>query len=126
MIQVLGERWPRAAFDGIDDDRDCWYEHSSGIGGRFTATLTFVVREEKCLVFLDRAADRGAELILPQYVGMRSGLQQRARVGGIVLQIVVDRAVKIVGARLGDDVDDAAERPAVFRRRNCCSPRGIR
>src|SRR5208282_3771295 len=50
-----------------------------------------------------------------QLIGQGRRLQQRACVGVAVLQVVVYRAVNLVGARLGHDVDDTAERAAIFR-----------
>ena len=89
-------------------------EQRGGICGGFPAALAFIVGEEEGFVFLDGAADGGAELILAQGIGLRSDLQERAGIGGAVLEIVVERAVEIVAAGFGDDVDDAAEGAAVF------------
>src|ERR1700690_1917040 len=82
---------------------------------RFGAALAFVIGEEESLVPNERTAKSGAELILLKAKRRRSWLQQRPRVGRAVLQVFVYRPVKVVGAGFGDDVDDPAYRPAVFR-----------
>src|ERR1700746_1439670 len=47
-----------------------------GICGRFGAALTFVVREDERLVFVDRTTEPSAKLILAKNVGVRCGLQK--------------------------------------------------
>ena len=87
----------------------------------FPAPLALVVQEEERLVLFTGAAEGAAELILAQRFGdgrvrgSCGGLQERAGVEGVVLQIVVERTVQIVGAGLGDDVDDAAHGAALLR-----------
>ena len=90
------------------------FEQRGRICGSFAAALAFVVGEEEGLVLLDGTANGGAELILAQGLGLRRDLQERTGVRGAVLQVIVNRTVQIVGAGLGDDIDDAAERAAVF------------
>ena len=55
----------------------------------------------------DRAAERSAELVLRERVRIRRGeLEEVARVERVVPPVLEDLAVKLVGARSGDDVDD--------------------
>ena len=75
-------------------------EQRGRICGSFAAALAFVVGEEEGFVFLDGAADGGAELILAQGIGLRRDLQERAGIGGAVLQVIVERAVEIVARRI--------------------------
>src|ERR1700723_3611103 len=89
-----------------------WLEQRGRIRGSFTATLPFVIGEEESFIFLDGSADGGAELILAQGIGLRGDLQERAGIGGAVLQVVVERTVEVVAAGLGDDIYDAAESAA--------------
>ena len=79
--------------------------------------LLVVGEEEEGLVADDRAAQRGAELVLPEIGAEAAGPAAGEAVGeigreGVVLAEVVRRAAQPVGARLGDDVEEPAARPA--------------
>src|SRR5215467_3688474 len=64
--------------------------------------ISFKVREEESLVFLDRPAKRCAELIALE--GRRgSKIKVVGSVEGVVAEKFVGRAVELVGARLGDN-----------------------
>ncbi len=77
------------------------------------AALAFIVDEEEGLVLLDWPAERSTKLILPEGIETRQR-EDRASVSGIVLQVIVSGAMHLVGSGLGDNVDDAAERPPVL------------
>ena len=83
------------------------------IGRRLRQTLALIVGEEECLVFLNGGAERGAKLIAVILIVLGLG-QKGAGVGGRILCIAIDRTVRIVGARLGDYVHDAAEGAAIL------------
>src|ERR1019366_702376 len=77
--------------------------------------LTFVVEEEEGLVFYNRTAQRSAELVVGERVlGLTHKIEIVAsaeRAAAVVLQ---RRAVQLVRAALGDDVDDGATVAAVL------------
>ena len=68
---------------------------------RLRPPLALVVDEEKEFVFFDRAAEGAAELALVKRIRLRGRLQERARVEGLVAEILVGRAMPIVRPRLG-------------------------
>ena len=111
-VEIFGSD-AQSGLGGIDQVQ-VLIEHA-GEGGRFGAPLAFVIREEKYFVLLDGAAECGAELILAKNIRIGRRLEERTRVGRVVLQVIVNRTVQFVAARFGDDVDDAAESAAVFR-----------
>ena len=80
---------------------------------RLLAHLPFVVAEEEGPIGGERRAEGRAELVLVEDVGLRR-IQHRPRVQLVVHPEVVQRPVGPVGARLGDDVDEAAEGAAVL------------
>src|SRR5262249_17050697 len=93
--------------------------------------LSFIVDEKEGPIFLDRPTESGAELVLPQDAQQRASARGHipwhstgARIGGgenalgvqsVVAEEVVRRAMKFVGATLGNDVDDATHRAAKLR-----------
>jgi len=100
-----------------------------GDGGRGNAekdrivdrvALRVVVGEEEVLLPNDRAAE--AEAVLIEVIGTLDARRRLNRVDVVVgvvapvAQEIEGRAVKLVGARLGDDVDDGAARAAVLGR----------
>src|SRR5258708_26868998 len=98
---------------GIINRRDVC-EQSRIVGGRFGASLSLVIGEDKCLVFSDRSANGAAKLILPQQVEAGRG-ENADGVEFVITKIVVKRTVDVVGAALGDDVYDARIVSAKFR-----------
>src|SRR5208282_5774868 len=68
----------------------------------FTKTKTFVVAEEKCLVVLDRAADRSAELVAFQR--LHAGGKEAFCVHRVVPRKFPGGAVKRIRARARNDV----------------------
>ena len=71
-------------------------------------TETFPVKVEEGAIFDDWSADAGAVLVLTQF-GLAAGvLEEAAAIEDVVAEVLVCRAVECVGARAGDDVDDAA------------------
>jgi hypothetical protein len=81
--------------------------------GGLTLTVAFIGEEEEGLVAPvvevrneDGAADSDTELILPQRIDR--GEEVIPGVEGRVAEELPDGAVELVGAALGDDVDDAA------------------
>ena len=85
-----------------------------GISGRLSQPLALVIGEEKSLVLLDRPTQRGSELASAILIVLR-GLQERARIGGLVAEITVQRTMQVIGARLGNHVDDSAQGAPVLR-----------
>ena len=75
--------------------------------------LAFVVDKVESTVFADRPAQSSAELVLPQNVEARLS-EDRLGIERVVLEVFVDRAMHLVGAGLGDDIDDATQGPTVF------------
>src|SRR5258708_12197905 len=84
---------------GIINRRDVC-EHSRIVGGRFGASLSLVIGEDKCLVFSDRSANGAAKLILPQHVEAGRG-ENADGVEFVITKIVVKRTADVVGAALG-------------------------
>src|SRR4029077_8959646 len=80
--------------------------------------LPVVASEEEQLVFLDWAADGTAELI--EMVGLllrtRAVIAKRVGVHPFVAVKLEGRAVELVGAGLGDDIDGPATRAADLSR----------
>ena len=72
----------------------------------------FIRKEEKGAVFLDRASECSAELIL--ILLRRDWVEVSFCVQNGVAEIFVNIAVELVGARLCDDVDDGAGVATVF------------
>src|SRR5208337_3040847 len=63
--------------------------------------LAFVVAEEKGLVFDNRSAQRAAELVVVEGgFGSGGGVEEVARVHGVVAQIIRRRPVQFVGSGL--------------------------
>src|SRR5437764_2642654 len=109
--QVL-RRNAQADLKGIDGSQVLHQQR--WIGRRLSAPLPFIIQKEKRLVFADGAAQRPAKLVLAQDVESRLG-QNGFCVGSIVLKVVVDGAMNIVSAGLGDDIHNAAQGASVFR-----------
>ena len=63
-----------------------------------------VAEEEEGAVARERSAERAAELVAVE-VGLVVGVEEVARVERVVAVELVDAAVELVGARLGQDVD---------------------
>ena len=61
-------------------------------------TKSFVIDEEKCFAFLDRAAKSGPELILLVRRFLRGNDEERRSVEDIVAKIFEDISVESVGA----------------------------
>ena len=55
-------------------------EKHGRVSRRLAAPLAFIVHEEEGLFFAHGASEREAELILPQHVRLRRGLQKRSGV----------------------------------------------
>src|SRR5439155_20153102 len=77
----------------------------------FCISLLIVGDEVEELVLHDRSAERGAELMLSE-IGLQSKACMR-RIGRerSIFAEVVHGSVHLVGATLGDDVDESATRP---------------
>jgi len=84
------------------------------VGRRFSPPLSFVIGEDKRFIFLDRAADGAAKLILPQHIEAGRGKNANG-VEFVITKIVVKGTMQVVGATLGDDVYDACGGSAKFR-----------
>src|SRR5215813_3083357 len=84
-----------------------WIGEYDGAGANLVVTL--VVGEKEQLVLLDGSAD--AEAVLPAHKeGIRiEGIAPQRRIGGhiVIAEEKEAAAVKLVGARAGDDVDGA-------------------
>src|SRR5580704_18520767 len=75
--------------------------------GAFALALTFVGAEEKGLIVNDGSAERAAEIIVDELrLRGANGIEEIAGIEERVAVIFVERTVKLVGAGLGDDVDD--------------------
>ena len=85
-----------------------------GIGDRrpVAAPLAFVVEEEERLVLLDRPSERTAEDVVAKRGDARR--EERARVQGVVAEIVVERTVEIIGPRPRAHDDQAVPGAAEF------------
>ena len=77
--------------------------------------LSFISEEKEQLVFDDRAAERAAEIVVVETrlrvrraVGLQFRIEVIAGVEGGVAIVLVERTVKLIGARARDDVDDRA------------------
>ncbi len=79
----------------------------------FTAALAFIVAEKERAVFTDGAAQCKPELVLPQFVEAW-GCQFAAGIHRIIAEIVIQRAMEIVGPALSNDIDDPANRASGF------------
>jgi hypothetical protein len=91
--------------------------HGRQIGLALADPVALVIEEVERLVFDDRAAHCAAELMLAE-IGLRpSGavVEEVVGVERVVAEEFEDAAVRLVGARLDLQVDDAAERMAELR-----------
>src|SRR5207253_3206177 len=70
-----------------------------------TPALPFIVAKKEGAVFPDGTAQGNAKLVLPQLV-QAGGCQFALCVHRIIAEIFIERAMKVIGAALGDDVDD--------------------
>src|ERR1700704_3918733 len=88
QYRVAGWKWTREAewCKLRCDGRKEYLRIRGGLG----AALAFVVYEEESLVFFDRPAQGGSELILAQDIGERRRLQERAGIHGVILKIFID------------------------------------
>src|SRR5882762_450551 len=78
-----------------------------------TAALAFIVAEKECAVFPDGATQGKPKLVLPQLV--QAGRRQFATgIHCIIAEVFVQRAMQIVGAAFGNDVDDASNGTSGF------------
>src|SRR5262249_53211646 len=91
----------------------------------------FEIEKEECLVFAYRPANRKA-IVIPSGARPRvrlTGLERISCVERFVHEIVVDRAVVLVGSRLHRDVEDTAADLTIFRskvaRLNCDFLNGV-
>ena len=95
-------------------------QHSQVVGQearirwRFSPALPLVVHEQERSIFANGSAQSPAELILAKRKDLGPRLQKGARVGRTALQVLIDRTVQRIGARLGHNVHDAAERSSIF------------
>ena len=83
---------------------------------RLCTPLAFIVEEVKGLVFFERAAQRGAKLVLLEPVKARRR-QQRFGIELVVHEVFVNRAVNVVRPGLGDDIHDPAQRATILGRK---------
>ena len=91
--------------------------HGGECGYTLIVAETFVVAEEEDLVLADRPANGGAELVLPQWQGLR--LKIVTRVDSVIAQEVPQRAMELVRARARDDVGRRAQGVGRTRRLHC-------
>src|SRR5208337_875103 len=74
---------------------------------------TLVVKEEKCLVLPDGPADGKSEIVSFQSCDRRViRVEPIVGVGGGIAQEFVNAAMKLIGARAGNHVDDGSARKA--------------
>src|SRR5437773_113894 len=88
-------------------------EHDLGKPVRLLANLTLVITKEERPVSRDRTAQGSAELVLLERIFTRT-VENRPRRKRVVHPELVQRSGSLIGAGLGDDVDEAAERAAVL------------
>ena len=90
---------------------------AEGDGRRDVLHEFFVVVKEEQFVFLDGAAEIGAEVVeaVARTLGPEVVVRPRVGVQRLIAHVVENRGVKVVGAGLGDDVDHRAAARAVFR-----------
>src|SRR5205807_5142143 len=88
--------------------------HRRQIGRALIDVVALIVEKEEGFVFRDRAAERAAELALPEigFVTPRAVVEEVVGVENAVAEELEAAAVDDVGARLDLQVDDAAERAA--------------
>src|SRR6185369_7011545 len=89
--------------------------HSSNRVQAYAFALTFVAREPERLVFDDGPAGGEAELVVSKSrlrIGL--GVEEVARVEPVVTEELEQRAVKVVGPGLGNDVYDCAGVAAIL------------
>src|SRR5437868_6890828 len=70
-----------------------------------TAALPFIVAKKESAVFPDGTAQGNAKLILSQLI-QAGGCQFALCIHRIIAEIFVERAMKVIGTALGNDVDD--------------------
>ena len=76
----------------------------------------FVINKEKRLIAENGPAQRTAKLVIVERVlRVRLGVEKIARVERVIAEILEPAAVKLVGATLGDDVDDRTGVAPVLR-----------
>ena len=94
--------------------RACVVGHHAHVAYCQRLPETFVIAEQKQLVFLQRAAQRAAELISPE---RRNGgpIEEVARVQIAIAQKLEQRSVQTIGAGLRDHADLRAGALAIFR-----------
>src|SRR5260370_32651942 len=86
-------------------------DHLGEIVG-FGSPLAFVVGKEKSAILNQRPAQSQAILILP--LGRIAGAEDGCGVQSLVFSEIIEGAVKIVVAGLGDNVDEAPQRSSVL------------
>src|SRR5258706_12303955 len=90
-----------------------WGERIIGDGQTLYLVQAFIIGEEKSLIFFDRPAHGAAELVAAK----RRDIQRIEKVPGVESAVAVKiegASVNLVGARLGNRVDDATGTPAVL------------
>ena len=120
-----GDNTVRVDFAGVgvaDGDAEVALAHGErgkrGVGdGAADAAVAFVVAEDEHLVFDERSAHGGAELILDQRgLLIVDGLEEAGGVERGVAQVLPDGGVEFVGAAADGGVDDSAAGAAEFGR----------
>ncbi len=90
--------------------------HGAGIGNTRDLAESFIVKIEESSVSPDGSADATAVLILAQFGLGSSVLKEIAAVEDVVAEVLVDRAVELIGARAGHDIDHTTGRTASLGR----------
>src|SRR5260370_36223821 len=78
---------------------------------------SFIIREEECMVLIDRAAKRTTKLIANKHLlHIAHRLKRSDRIQIRIPQVVVCLAVKLVGASPGSHIDHSARGATILRR----------
>src|ERR1700677_4807349 len=67
-----------------------------------------IVVEEEHFVLQDRPAYRTAEVVVAHFALGASVVEVVSRIQGVVLEIVIEGAMKLIGSALADDVENRA------------------
>src|ERR1700742_3538522 len=76
-------------------------------GGVLRVFQLLVVVKEEHFVLQDRPADRTAEVVIA-HLAFGAGVEVVSRVQGVVLEIVIEGAMKLIGSAFADDVEHGA------------------
>src|ERR1700721_1994983 len=105
-----------ASVKGQTRSKECWIETTCLHGLRWLRVLLdrvlgifqlLIVVEEEHFVLQDRPAYRTAEVVVAHFT-FGASVEVVSRIQVVVLEIVIEGAMKLIGSALADDVEDRA------------------